>query len=550
MSVGTHCNYTMTPNLISCELLGQLPRVAAEHWGNRKALIFKDKTWTYQEFEEEVQALSRALAGAGIRAGDRVALWLPNCPELQFLLFAITRIGAVAVPLNTRYKSMDLTYALNRSGCVMVISCTRAGPVDLDAILMGALGEPTERGPGKLAFGAVPSLETVVMIGDSAIPGSVPWPVFHRGGRAVAGQPASPSIQPSDVALMLFTSGTTGRPKGVLLSHAGLRLCRDRARIMELSERDIQLTYLPLFHIYAFGYSVLMSFMCGAMQVLMEVFNGEQALRLIHQHRVSVIHGFEAHFADLLAAKRRLSLDASSLRFASFATGAESIRELAERVQTELCETASSYGLTETWGGITISPPGTTLSQRCEASGMPQPGIEIRIVDAESGRVLPTNTIGEIQVRTYARLLAYHDDPEATAAALDDGWFRTGDAGLLREDGYLRCLARYKDMLKVGGENVAPAEIEGLLCGIPGIRAAAVVGQKNDRLQEVPVAFVVAEPGHHPGESEIIEFFRGKIANFKIPARVIFIDELPMTPTGKVQKEVLRKRLQSGPATE
>jgi fatty-acyl-CoA synthase len=345
---------------------------------------------------------------------------------------------------------------------------------------------------------------------------------------------------------MMFTSGTTGRPKGVLLNHSGLKLCHDRARIMEFRETDVQLTYLPLFHIYAFGYSVLMSFMCGASQVMMEVFNGEQALHLIEKYRVSVIHGFEAHFSDLLAAQSKQGLDISTLRIASFATGAESVRELAEKVQADLCETASSYGLTETWGGVTISAPGATMSQRCEASGLPQPGIDIRIVDAESGRILPHNTIGEIQVRSYARMIGYHEDPEATAAVLDkDGWFRTGDAGLLREDGYLRCLARYKDMLKVGGENVAPAEIEELLCAIPGIRAAAVVGQKDNRLQEVPVAFVVAQHDRHPSESEVIEFFRGKIANFKIPARVIFLDELPMTPTGKVQKEMLRQRLLS-----
>ncbi|NYT44625.1 AMP-binding protein [Alcaligenaceae bacterium] len=541
----------MNDKLISCELLGQLPHAAAGTWGDRKALIYKGQSWTYQQFEDEVQVAASALASAGVRPGDRVALWLPNCPALQFLLFATTRIGAVAVPLNTRYKSMELRYALLQSGSTLVISATRAGPVDLDGILKDVVGGGTATEDSTAHFSSIPALKGIIMIGDSQIPGHTPWAAFRDSGWNSAADYVTPTIMPSDIALMLFTSGTSGQPKGVLLNHAGLKLCHDRARIMRLSKDDIQLTYLPLFHIYAFGYSVMMSLMSGATQVLMDVFKGEEALRLIHEHRVTVLHGFEAHFSDLFAARNKLDLDVSSLRIASFATGAKSVTALAEIVQEALCETSSSYGLTETWGGITISPPGATLSQRCESSGLPQPGIEVRIVDPNSGCVLPTNTIGEIQVRSYALFTSYHDDPAETERVIDaDGWFRTGDAGILRDDGYLRCLARFKDMLKVGGENVAPAEIEGLLCEIPGVRAAAVVGQKNDRLEEVPVAFIVAQPNECPGESEIIEYFRGKIANFKIPTRVIFIEELPMTSTGKVQKELLRKRLLSDAASD
>lgn len=523
----------MGTKLISSELIGQLPREAARAWGDRKALVYKDRSWTYRDFETEVQGAAAALLAAGVRPGERVALWLPNSPELQFLLFAVTRIGAVAVPLNTRYKSMDLRYALQLSECVMVVGASQAGPVDLDAVLVAAVAD-----------GRPAALRHIVMIGGSRLSDYLPWSAFLDAGRPYVADNLEPQIRFTDTAMMLFTSGTTGQPKGVLLNHAGLRLCHDRAKILQMNEHDVQLTYLPLFHIYAFGYSVLMSFMAGAMQILMETFKGDDALKLIEQHRVTVMHGFEAHFSDMLAAQRRSSHDVSSLRISSFASGSESAVELARQVQDELCETSSSYGLTETWGGISISPPGATLSQRCEASGLPQPGIEVRIVDPVSGHVLPNNTVGEIQVRSYALFTGYHGDPAATRAAMDEGgWFRTGDAGLLRDDGYMRCVARYKDILKVGGENVAPAEIEGLLTQIPGVRAAAVIGQKHERLQEVPVAFVIADGDSRPSETEIIEYFRGKIANFKIPSRVFFVEELPMTPTGKIQKEILRQRL-------
>jgi len=534
----------MTSDILSCELLGDLPAMAARRWGTRKALSFGGRSWTYAEFEAEVDTLVQALRAGGVVAGDRVAVWLTNCPELEFLLFAVVKAGAVLVPLNTRYRAMELAHALQHSGSKLLIGRTRAGPVDCDAILAEALGAATVRADGGVAYAGAPQLGRLVMMGDSQVPGATEWSAF-RARAAQADRSPLPVQKPSDVAMMMFTSGTTGRPKGVLLNHAGLRLCHDRARIMRMTQDDVQLTYLPLFHIYAMGYSVVMSFLCGASQVMMEVFNGEQALRLIQEHRVTVVHGFEAHFADMLAAQARARLDIRSLRTASFATGAESVRPLAARVQDELCPTCSSYGLTEMWGGITISSLDATLSQRCEGSGLAQPGIELRIVEPETGKVLAPGEVGEIQVRSYTRLIGYYHDPEATAAALDpEGWFRTGDAGILRDDGHLRYLARYKDMLKVGGENVAPAEIEELLCRIPGITTAAVVGQKNERLQEVPVAFVVGAKEGRPSEEQVLGFFQGKIARFKIPARVIFVDELPMTSTGKVQKEVLRKRLQ------
>jgi fatty-acyl-CoA synthase len=533
----------MAVEMITCERLGDLPAYAAQQWGDRTALIFKGRSWTYRAFEDEVATLSLALLRLGIQKGDRVALWLPNSPEIQFLLFAVIRVGAIAVPLNTRYKAMDLAYALRQSGSAVLISMSQSGPVDLDAVLVEALG-PCRREGGAARFDAVPDLRKVVMLGHSLVPGALPWEDFQRYGRDAAMEMQMPAILPTEPAFMMFTSGTTGHPKGVLLSHAGLRLCRDRAGIMQIQTTDVQLTYLPLFHIYAIGYSVLMSFICGASQVLMDVFNGEQALRLIATHRVTVVHGFEAHFSDLLAAQDRLHLNISSLRGGSFATGADSAVPIAERVQQELCETSASYGLTELWGGITITAPGASLAQRCQGSGLAQPGIEIRIVDPVTDEVLPPEMVGEIQVRSYAQLIEYHQDPAATASALTaEGWFKTGDAGFLRADGHLRCVARYKDMLKVGGENVSPAEIEHHLCQLPGVTAAAVVAQGHERLQQVPVAFVVTKAGCPLTEHDMIDSFRGKIANFKIPARVILVDQLPMTPTGKVQKEVLRHRL-------
>lgn len=517
-------------DLISCDLIGDLPAVAAGRWGERAALEFRGAHWSYAGFEQEVARITSALQASGVRKGDRVATWLVNSAEAEFLFFAIIRAGAICVPLNTRYRTQDLAYALRQSGTTLLFTAARSGPVDFGALVQEAL-----RGEG------LPRLREVVTMGQTGIPGALAWQDFMC--RASSAQ-ARVEIDPADAALMVYTSGTTGSPKGVLLNHSGMRLCRDRTRIMGLTANDVQLTYLPLFHTYAISYNMMMSFMCGARQVLMEVFDADAALDFIESHRVTVVHGFDAHFNDFLLARKRRPRDTSSLRFGTLTVGSDSSVGLARAVQEEFCPTLSGYGMTEVWGAIAITPADATVEQRCEASGIPQPGAELKVIDPVSRRELPAGQVGEILVRSYSRMIGYHDQPQASSAAIDaEGWFHSGDAGVLRADGHIRYMARYKDMLKVGGENVSPAEIEGIVAAIPGVEAVAVVGERHERLQEVPVAFVVAVPGTALDTESVRAHCRGRIASFKIPARVIVVTELPMTPTGKVQKELLRQRL-------
>lgn len=518
--------------LVSSTLIGDLPAVAAQRWGTRQALEFRGARWSYAEFEKEVAAITAALQAAGVRKGDRVATWLVNSAQAEFLFFAIIRAGAICVPLNTRYRTQDLAYALKQSGTSLLITAVRSGPVDFSQLLMAAM-----EGEG------APVLRGIVTMGPSDIPGAMTWDAFLS--RARAREPHAPELlAATDPALMVYTSGTTGSPKGVLLDHSGMQLCLDRARIMELKGSDVQLTYLPLFHTYALSYNVIMSLMCGARQVLMESFDADAALDLIESKRVTVLHGFDAHFNDFLHAQQRKHRDTSSLRFGTMTVGADSSVALARTVQERLCLTLSGYGMTEMWGAVTITPQGATQDQRCVASGLPQPGVTLRIIDPATGVDLPQGEIGEILVRSYSRMIGYHEQPEATAAAIDnDGWFHTGDAGVMRADGHVRYMARYKDMLKVGGENVSPAEIEGLLAAIPGVLAVAVVGERHERLAEVPVAFIVVALGAAIDTESVRAHCRGRIASYKVPARVITVAELPLTPTGKVQKELLRRSL-------
>ena len=552
----------MKTPLVYCDLIGDLPALAAQRWGTRHAFTFEDKSWNYQDVDREVAQLSRALQALGVKKGDCVALWLTNSAMLECLLFAVIKIGAVAVPLNTRYRTQDLAFTLKNSGSVLLISAGKSGPVNFDAILLEALGHISTDAQGLLNSDAVPSLKRVVMLGDSELPGALCWERFIKLGVSPnntsstsnqqshedsgAQQFAAVTCQPTDTALIVYTSGTTGNPKGVLLSHNGMRLCFDRAEAMQLQGSDIQLTYLPLFHVYAISYSMIMSFMCGGAQIIMSGFQVDHALELIAKHRVTVVHGFDAHFNDFMLALAKKPSDISSLRFGTLTVGADSTIELAQAAQSKVCPTLSGYGVTELWGGVTLTPQDATLEQRCAASGYPLPGVELRVINPDTQRLAAIGEVGEIQVRSYSRMIGYHNQPEATEQVFDsDGWYKSGDAGVLRADGHVRFVVRLKDMLKVGGENVSPAEIEGLIATLSGVEYVAIVGKQDARLSEVPVAFIVSAASGPKQAQQVIAHCKGKIASFKIPVECYFVDALPMTPTGKIQKEVLRTRLRA-----
>ncbi|AEC21222.1 AMP-dependent synthetase and ligase [Pusillimonas sp. T7-7] len=527
--------------LIVCERLGDLPELAADRWKGRPALVLGDQTWTYKAFSEEVNKVAASLQAMGISKGDRVGIWMTNCPEIEFLIFAVARVGATVVPFNTRYRASDLAYVIKASGCVALFSMRQSGPVHFDGLLAQALGAVTVGCDKRIHAEGAPALRHIISIAGSDIDGAMDWNDFCASSDGVVDLP---DIASEDPVLLVYTSGTTGHPKGVLLNHSGVRVCHDRCVIMELTGKDVQLTYLPLFHTYAICYSMIMAFQCGGYQVLMEAFDADKALDLIEAYGVTVVHGFDAHFNDFLLAMRRKPRNISSLRFGTMTVGSDASIPLAREVQQKLCPTLSGYGMTEQWGAVTITPQNASGEQRCAASGVPQPGVEIRIVDPVNGQMVPAGTLGEIQIRSYSCMIGYDAQPDATAAVIDKkGWFRTGDAGIMRDDGHVRFLARYKDILKVGGENVSPAEIEGFISTMLGVDSVAVVGGAHLRLQEAPVAFIVRSEVGPRSEEEVIGFCRGKLASFKIPVRVIFVDQLPVTPTGKVQKELLRQRL-------
>jgi fatty-acyl-CoA synthase len=337
-----------------------------------------------------------------------------------------------------------------------------------------------------------------------------------------------------------YTSGTTGHPKGVMHGHRPIRNTHERAQIIGYTCHDVHMNYLPLFHIYAFSEIVMMCVLTGARHVLMDVFDADRALDVAEAEGATVLHGFEAHWLDLLNAQARRPRSLA-VRIGTLPSGVESTIPIADRVQDVFCPTISGFGMTESWAFVACSNPSHTREQRVHASGVPMNDYEFRVVDPSTGRDQPADVPGELLVRGYAVMHGYWDEPEATREAIDgDGWLHTGDMARLRSDGHLVFMGRYKDMLKVGGENVSPAEVETCLRAMPEVLDAAIVAYPDPRLGEVPVAFVILGAGHDvPGES-LTARLRGRIASYKIPRHVIVVDGFPMTPSGKIRKVELR----------
>ena len=525
--------------------MGPLLDEAAAKWGDRVAVSYKGESWTFADWQRETDRLAKGLMAYGVEPGERVAVWMVNRPEWLFIMFAIAKVGACIVPLNTRYRTDDVAYTLAQSRSSLLISVDKSGPVDYRAMLADTMPDIEKGTDGALELGTFPELRRVVFLGDERLPNTTSWDDMLAAGAAISDddlQARADAVDPNSLLMIGYTSGTTGHPKGVMQGHIVIRNVHERAQLLGMSFEDVHLNYLPMFHLYGYSELAMISVISGAKQVLLDAFDADEALDTAEREGVTIMHGFEAHWLDLLTAqeKRPRSL---KLRFGTLPSGVDSTIPIADKVQDVFGPTISGYGMTEAWAFITVTNLGHSREQRVNASGYPMNDYEFRIIDPETGKDQPTGVSGEILIRGYAVMKGYWDKPEETAAAIDaDGWLHSGDMGLFREDGHMVFQGRYKDMLKVGGENVSPAEMEAYLRGMPEILDAAIVSYPDLRLTEVPVAFVLASGDGAVVPEDIIGHCKGRIASFKIPRHVIELPEFPMTPSGKVRKIELRAK--------
>ena len=534
----------MARDWFSKRTIGSLVDERAARDGAREALVFEEERFTFVELARDIDAVARGFIALGIEPGDKVALWMPNRPEWVHAALAAMRIGAVLVPINTRLRTEDVAYVLGQSDSTALIIAARSGAVDYLAMVSELLPSLAS-GLDTPQDARLPVLRLVIVLGEAPAAGILAWPALLEAGTRISDdvlRARIDAVDPDETAFIIYTSGTTGFPKGVMHCHNIVRNVIDRAYRMAITPADTVLMYLPLYHLFGFSEGILMSMATGGRQVLTQTFAANESLRLLEAERATILHGFDTHFKDLLEAYWQQPCDTSSIRTGILAAGMLSSIPIAQAARRHFGNLLSGYGMSEIGVGAALSAVDSSEEQCVEASGYPAPGYEIKIIDPETEREAAIGAPGEILVRGYMVMQGYYRKPEETAKAIDaDGWIHSGDMGLIRADGHLRFMGRYKDMLKIGGENVDPLELETYLLTHPAIKAAAVVGVPDARLSEVVVAFVQTVPEQGITEREVADHCRGRIASYKIPRHVFLVAEFPMTGSGKVQKSKLRE---------
>jgi fatty-acyl-CoA synthase len=525
--------------------MGALVDRAAERFGDREALYYEGKRWSFVDLKAETDRVAKGLLALGIQPGEKVCLWMPNRPEWLSTMFAVMKIGAILVPINTRFRTADLEYVVRQSNSTTLIMVDRSGPVCYGEMVCELCPDLHQSDPDHVSAALLPDLQRIVVLGEQRLAGTHAWPdVLARGAiipDAVL-EDRHGAVDPDATALIMYTSGTTGFPKGVMHNHNILRNITDQANRMGVTPRDVILMYLPLFHAFGLYEGPLMIMVSGARMVLTTLFDPAAALVLIAQEKATMLHGFDTHFHDLMDHPTCATTDLRSLRTGLLAAGMASSEPVARKAQRLLCPTLTGWGMTEVGVGALLSFLDSSEDDRCMGSGWPLPGYEFKVIDPTTGRVLPPGSMGELCTRGYGVMQGYYKKPEDTAKAIDaDGWLHTGDMAIRRDDGMVRFLGRYKEILKVGGENVDPVEVEAFLLRHPAVNQVKIVGVPDARLGEVGAACVVLNPGARVTATDLTEFCRGKIASFKIPRHVLFVKEFPMTSSGKVQKFRLRE---------
>lgn len=533
------------PEWYEKKTFGSLVNTMSERFGEREALVFKQERYTFNEVKTEVDRVARGLMAMGIQPGDHVALWLMNCSEWIFAMYALAKIGAVQVPVNTRFRTHDLAYLLKQSDAKYLITHDVSGPINYFEMVNEVLALP-ETGT-EISDPDYPEMKSVFILGGSTPEGTTNWRTLCSEAENISNQALetrAEAVNPDEPVFIMYTSGTTGFPKGVMHNHVMLRLIEERAFRLSINENDTILNYLPLFHLFSYSEGALMSMLTGARQILTETFVADECIEIIDQEKCSVIHGFETHLKDMMEAYERKPADISSLRTGLFACGMKSSIPTCTRAAEVLAPlvTVTGYGMSEMGAGTLVGSLHDTVEQRAASSGYISPGYSCRIIDPQTGKDQPVDVPGEMVFKGYGMMMGYYNKPKETADCYDaEGWFHTGDTGLMRSDGYIQFLGRYKDMLKVGGENVDPMEVEGLLLGFDGVQQVAVVGYPDERLSEVAVAYIQRKEESSISGEEVIAFCKGKVASFKMPRHVLFLDEFPMTASGKIRKVALRE---------
>ena len=531
--------------------LGEQIDISVQSWGDVTALIVSDQgiRWTYAELAAQAKRFASALVALGLTPGDRVGIWSPNNAEWIVTQYATAISGLVLVNINPAYRTSELTYAINKVGCKALITASSFKTSDYIAMLNEVAPELSTSTPGALKSKTLPTLETVIQIADGASPGTFSFNDVAAMADASSDETLAnleSQLQFDDPINIQFTSGTTGQPKGATLTHHNiLNNGYFIGETLRYSEVDKVCVPVPLYHCFGMVIGSLACLTHGATMVLpSEGFDPVATLRAISDEKCTSVYGVPTMFIAELDHPDFGSFDYSSLRTGVMA-GSPCPIEIMRRCidDMNLSEMTICYGMTETSPVSTQTLIGDSIEKQVSTVGQVHPHIEIKIIDTQ-GRVVPRGEPGELCTRGYSVMLGYWADEEKTDEVINDaGWMHTGDLATMDDEGYCNVVGRLKDMVIRGGENVYPREIEEFLYEHPAIQDVQCFGVPDEKYGEEICVWVSLRPDQHLTAEELIDHCKGKIAHFKIPRYVRFVDEFPMTVTGKIQKYLMRENM-------
>ncbi len=523
-----------------------LLRATVDRCPDRLAAVFRSTgtRWSWRQLDAEISALAAGFQALGLSKGDRLGIWAPNREEWLLTQFATARIGLILVNINPAYHLAELEYALQTAGCKAIVTAERLKASDYLEMLRTLAPELDHCQPGRLKAERLPELRMVIRMGKGRTPGMLNFDAVLDDGRS-AGIRKMPKLNCHDPINIQFTSGTTGSPKGATLTHYNvLNNARFVARAMKFTEADVLCVPVPLYHCFGMVLAVLACVSTGAAMVFPgESFDPAATLSAVEAEGCTALHGVPTMFIAELDHPDFANFDLSTLRTGIMA-GSPCPIETMKRVvsQMHMSEVTIAYGMTETSPVSFQSSADDPMERRVTTVGQIQPHLEVKLIDTD-GATVRVGEKGELCTRGYAVMQGYWGDPARTGEAIRDGWMHTGDLAVIDADGYCNIVGRTKDMVIRGGENLYPREIEEFLFRHPKVQSVQVFGLPDVRYGEELCAWIVTKPGIACTEDEIRDFCRNQIAHHKVPRHIRFVQEIPMTVTGKAQKFVMRDRM-------